>query len=72
MCDLKIIEDFFLVFKKNMFDLDCILYFVGFVDYILVRGYIVKEILLLYLYYVDEWCFYNNVKKSWVLLVEYD
>ena len=71
-CDSKTIEDSFLVLKKNMFDLDCILHSAGFADYILVRGHIAKEIPLSYSHHADEWRFYNNVKKSWVSLAEYD
>lgn len=71
-CDSKTIEDSFLVLKKNMFDLDCILHSAGFADYILVKGHIAKEIPLSYSHHADEWRFYNNVKKSWVSLAEYD
>ncbi|RMX48081.1 hypothetical protein pdam_00002599 [Pocillopora damicornis] len=71
-CDSKTIEDSFLVLKKNMFDLDCILHSAGFADYVLVRGHIAKEIPLSYSHHADEWRFYNNVKKSWVSSAEYD
>lgn len=70
--DPKTVQDSVLVLKKNMFDLDCILQTAGYSDYVLVVGYIAKQIPLSYSHHADEWRFYNNVEKHWVTTNEYD